>query len=344
MPAGYDYDYMGSDAILNNLDVVNGKWVVYDEKQRKRIAASYELLAMPESGYIRPHVLKRIEELKKAGGKVVQAAPVPVQSLQEFGVAPILSEATCGLRWKARQLDDGMLFFLANFEATGTFEAKLRVTGKMPELFNPVTGEIRKIARYKAEKDGTRICIHVNDLADSFFVLFRDKQQTASVVKVQAEGKDVGPGDLALCYDVKNRLTAESARKGSYTLTMSDGTEMSVRMDKDSESLPISGAWTTANKDAQGFSVFKETTFPVPAGFGKGQKIELDLGHVEVMAKVTLNGKEFETLWMPPFALDVTDALKTGDNKLTVLVTSTSQGKPKLGDVKLRTVSRQSAK
>ena len=65
---------------------------------------------------------------------------------------------------------------------------------------------------------------------------------------------------------------------------------------------------------------------------------------VEVMAKVTLNGKEFETLWMPPFALDVTDVVKTGDNKLKVLVTSTSKGKPKLGDVKLRTVPRQSAK
>ena len=75
-----------------------------------------------------------------------------------------------------------------------------------------------------------------------------------------------------------------------------------------------------------------------------GQKILLDLGSVEVMAKVTLNGKEFETLWMPPFALDVTDVVKTGDNKLKVLVTSTSKGKPKLGDVKLRTVSRQSAK
>ena len=344
VPAGYDYDFMGSDAILNNLDIVKDKWVVYDEKQRKRIAASYELLAMPESGYIRPHVLKRIEELKKSGGRVVQAAPVPVQSLQELGVVPIVSEATCGLRWKARQLDDGMLFFLSNFGAAGTFEAKLRVTGKVPELFNPVTGEIRKIARYKAEKDGTRICIHVNDLADSFFVIFRDKQQTASVVKVQTEGKDVGPGVLGLYYGVNNSLTAESGKKGVYTLTMSDGTEKSARIDKDSETLPLSGAWTTANKDGQGYSVFQETTFTVPAGFGKGRKIELDLGPVEVMAKVTLNGKEFETLWMPPFALDVTDALKSGDNTLKVLVTSTSQGKPKLGDVKLRTVSSEELK
>ena len=82
-------------------------------------------------------------------------------------------------------------------------------------------------------------------------------------MKVQTEGKGVGPGDLALYYDVKNSLTAESGKKGVYTLTMSDGTEKSVRIDKDSGSLPVSGAWTTANKDEQGFSVFKAITFPI---------------------------------------------------------------------------------
>jgi len=111
-----------------------------------------------------------------------------------------------------------------------------------------------------------------------------------------------------------------------------------MTIEKDSVTLPVAGEWTTTNKDEKGFSVFKETTFSVPADFGKGQKIELDLGKVEVMAQVTLNGKEFETLWMPPFVLVVTEALKTGENKLKVLVTTTSTGKPTLGDVKLKTI------
>jgi hypothetical protein len=338
VPAGYDYDFMGSDAILRKLDVINNEWVVYDELDSKRISSRYAVLAMPESGYIRPHVLKRIKELKESGGKVVTSSPVSVQTLQEIGVAPIVSDASCEMRWKARQLDDGMLFFLSNFSKTGTFEAKLRVSDKVPELFNPATGEIRKIARYKTEKDGTRISIHVNDRSDSFFVIFREKQPTPSVVKVQAQGKDVGPGVLGLYYDVKNNLTAESRSKGVYSLSLSDGTTKSVTIDQDSASLPLSGEWTMIKKDEKGFSVFKELAFSVPSGFGEGQKIELDLGAVEVMAQVTLNGKEFETLWMPPFVVDVTDVAKGGKNKLKVLVTSTSQGNPKLGDVKLRTV------
>ena len=53
---------------------------------------------------------------------------------------------------------------------------------------------------------------------------------------------------------------------------------------------------------------------------------------LENMAEVTLNGKTYDTLWMPPFELDVTDALKTGTNKLAVRVTSTTEGKPKMSE------------
>ena len=86
----------------------------------------------------------------------------------------------------------------------------------------------------------------------------------------------------------------------------------------------------------------QETTFELPVEFGKGQRIALDLGKISIMAKVTLNGQAFDTLWMPPFTLDVTDVLKPGENHLQVLVTSTSKGKPSLGEVvALRTTARR---
>ena len=53
-------------------------------------------------------------------------------------------------------------------------------------------------------------------------------------------------------------------------------------------------------------------------------------GLVPPGAKVTLNGKTFCTLWMPPFTLDVTDALKAGKNNIAVRVTSTTEGRPKM--------------
>ena len=39
-------------------------------------------------------------------------------------------------------------------------------------------------------------------------------------------------------------------------------------------------------------------------------RIWLDLGSVKNIAEVTVNGKAYQALWKPPFAVDVTDAVK----------------------------------
>ena len=49
-------------------------------------------------------------------------------------------------------------------------------------------------------------------------------------------------------------------------------------------------------------------------------KIFLDLGKVAVMAEVRLNGTPLGTLWKPPFRVDVTGALKSGENALELRV------------------------
>ena len=51
-------------------------------------------------------------------------------------------------------------------------------------------------------------------------------------------------------------------------------------------------------------------------------RVFLDLGRVEVIAEVRLNGKPLGTFWKPPFRCDATGALKAGDNKLEVQVTN----------------------
>ncbi|NQV32328.1 MAG: hypothetical protein HQ515_06515, partial [Phycisphaeraceae bacterium] len=251
---------------------------------------------------------------------------------------------SCDIRWKARQLEDGMMFFLSNFEKTGTFEASLRVSGRIPELFNPVTGQITKLARYKSEKNATRICIDIKDTSDSFFVVFRDKIQGPSVIKAQRADEEISPGDLDLFYGPRNRLLAQTARAGTYRLLMSDRSTRRLVIEQGTQTFMIESPWKATQKDEKGYAVLRETTFDLPSAFGRGQRVILDLGDVSVMARVTLNGKAFDTLWMPPFTLDVTDALNRGKNKLRVLVTSTSKGKPKFGKVVLKTVTQKIVK
>jgi hypothetical protein len=53
-----------------------------------------------------------------------------------------------------------------------------------------------------------------------------------------------------------------------------------------------------------------------------GKRLFLDLGWVEVMAEVRVNGRSLGILWKPPYRIDVTDAVRTGENELVVLVTN----------------------
>ncbi len=49
-------------------------------------------------------------------------------------------------------------------------------------------------------------------------------------------------------------------------------------------------------------------------------RLLLDLGRVEVMARVKLNGKDLGVLWKPPYRVDVTGVLKDGVNELEIEV------------------------
>jgi hypothetical protein len=428
VPNGYQYDYVGSDAILRKLDVVDGKWVTYDENDASRISASWPVMTIPNTlKHIRPHIQKRIDALEKKGGRMIRSVPVRADQLGALEVNPTVSGESCSIRWIGRKLGDQRLFFLSNFEKAGAFTATLRVKGKQPELMNPVTGEIKRIARYQERANGTRIEIDVNDPADSFFVLFREDANVPSVVKASAPVTE-----LDLFYNDKGELVAETGNAGRYMLTMSDGSTRSVTMGDGStkpakervgivikkalygvpgvpkkqvdvtekiqaqvstgqkkitgsnelagrdpalgtkkrlelvytldgnvhevsipedEVLDLPGRkigegralldltdWKAESTDNEGFTETRVAEFNLPKRIGKDERVYLDLGKVEVMAQVTLNGKTFDTLWMPPFELDVTDTLKAEQNRLAVRVTSTTDGKPKMGEtVQLRT-------
>jgi hypothetical protein len=53
-----------------------------------------------------------------------------------------------------------------------------------------------------------------------------------------------------------------------------------------------------------------------------GKRLFLDLGWVEVAAEIRLNGKDLGILWKPPYRVDITEAVRPGDNELEIRVTS----------------------
>lgn len=86
--------------------------------------------------------------------------------------------------------------------------------------------------------------------------------------------------------------------------------------------LPKLASWTdNADPGVRYYSgaATYEKTLEVPRAWLNG-RVQLDLGEVREFATVTLNGKTLPTQWKPPYAVDVTDALKLGRNALSIRV------------------------
>jgi hypothetical protein len=59
-------------------------------------------------------------------------------------------------------------------------------------------------------------------------------------------------------------------------------------------------------------------TFKIKRKELTGKKVFLDLGLVQELCVVRLNGHPFPVLWMPPFKVDISKFLVNGENKLEV--------------------------
>ncbi len=197
-----------------------------------------------------------------------------------------------------RKLADGDLYFVANRSPKPEdFTASFRVAGKVPELWDAVTGKIAP-ASYRIA-DG-RTAVNLSLPADgSVFVVFRKPAKKPAVtLRAATETTVTTIGGAWMVAFQPNR-----------------GAPASV-------TLPALSPWNENSDPAikyfSGEGVYSKT-FTMP-GKRKGVHYVLDLGSVKELAEVTLNGKAVGAVWAAPFKLDITAALKPGANVLKVKV------------------------
>jgi hypothetical protein len=146
--------------------------------------------------------------------------------------------------------------------------------------------------------------------------------------------------------DANGRVCLEAREPGQYELVTASGKTQRVNVKGVQAPPEITGPWQvrfapgggapaeitldkliswSAHRDA-GVKYFSgEATyvrdFTVPRDMlTKTRRLYLDLGKVETMAEVKLNGKTLPMLWKPLFVVDITDVAKAGENKLEVRV------------------------
>jgi hypothetical protein len=235
-----------------------------------------------------------------------------------------------------------------------------RVQGKRPELWWPDSGRIERPAIYDGADGCVRMPLRLDPSGSVFVIFHPGKAlERDRVTAVKRNGElqvDVGTKELAgqaivgpgieIHRGKDGAVEAQVEQPGTYTLMNARGRTWQFEVGALPEPVEITGPWElrfppragapervlldrliswSQHSDA-GVRYFSGTatygkTFNVPAGLiAQDRRLYLDLGRVEVMAKVRLNGKDLGLLWKEPYGVEATDALKAGENTLEVEV------------------------
>jgi alpha-L-rhamnosidase/F5/8 type C domain len=333
VPAGYNYDFVNADALVNKLTVAGGRIVT-------STGMSYRLLALdPNSQHMSLPVLRKIRDLVNAGASVVGSKPVDSPSMsddqtefrtiadQVWGSAgkgkvyanQTVAEALAAIQVRPdfeyakpqpdtnllfvhRKLPDGEVYWVNNrANRNENLDATFRVTGKAAEIWHPETGKTEP-ASYKIAGGRTTVSLQLEP-ADAVFVVFR---------KAAATPTRTVPATVE---------TAVATIEGPWAISFQAGRGAPPEM-----TLPQLSSWHE-NPDP-GVKYFSGTgtytkSIQAPAEWFKtGTRLWLDLGDTKNLAEVTVNGKPLGILWKTPFKVDVTGALKPGANTLQIKVTN----------------------
>jgi hypothetical protein len=239
-------------------------------------------------------------------GRVFRGVP-PEVILTRRGLLPDF-ESSVPLSWIHRTSPQAEIYFVASasgeaVEARCTF----RVKGRAAELWEPETGRRRPLASTATPDGRTSVNLSLGP-TESVFVVFPVAPQ-ASVSSVAV----ASVAEPAARPNGGTRTRQELAGPWTIAFPAGSGAPERLTVDRlfawnqhgDSEIRHFSGA-----------AVYHHS-FTVSSPHGR---VELDLGRVEVMARVVLNGRDLGILWKPPYRVDITDALQPGSNMLEVAV------------------------
>lgn len=210
-----------------------------------------------------------------------------------------------------RRDGESEIYFVANIaSAAGRVDCSFPISGKQPELWDPVANTIRDLYQF-AQKDGLTHLALEFDETQSFFVVFRRAVANSGGAEVSgvAHGKSADFPRL--------KTLEELAGPWQVAFDPQWGGPASIQFD---ELQDWTGHPEPGIKYYSGTATYKKdleiTSVPM------GGRVYLDLGTVKHIAEVRLNGKDLGVAWTAPWRVNATGVLKAGKNTLEIDVTN----------------------
>ena len=314
IPAGWNYDFVNGDALVNALEIKDGNIV-------SESGASYRMLVIDSQ-------IERMSDAVAACIEAIREAGIPVCDLREGGNMRevIENEGICAdvadlpdsTAFVHRKLSDGEIYWIGNIcsrprNMTLGLRDCMSASGHKvlePKVWRADRGIIEDVS-YRV-KEG-RLLVDLNlERDDAVFVVLQGRARKEVVLP---EKKSVADEVMPLSnWDVRFIPAIEPGKGADYHL----------------DSLC---AW---NESQDPFLRYFSGTATYKTSFNLSQDqiaegVVLDLGKVFNMAHVYVNGHDLGLLWKEPFRTDISQTLVEGENTLEIKVTN-SWGNRLIGD------------
>lgn len=342
LPAeGYDHDNINLDAFLHRLYVSHGilslpdgmtyRLLVLPDSGTMSLPALRKLTSLVKAGAVvvgpRPTGLAGLplspadvstfhtlisqlwkdDEQSIVSGHVFSGSPAEAVRLLHLHPDAIFSGVSSAgeIDWIHRRTQTADIYFVASrWDHPENVTATFRVEGRQPELWDPVTGEIRDAHAF-AQHGGTTSLPLAFGPRGSIFVVFR---------------KRIGSGASGPALSNSIELTPFATLRGPWHV------HFDPRWGGPAETLFTSlQDWTHRDEPGIRFysgSAMYSTDFAIRNSEQNVRRLYLDLGEVHEVADVRLNGRNLGTVWTHPARIDITSAVRTGSNHLEVTVTN----------------------
>ena len=222
--------------------------------------------------------------------------------LKKMGVKPDF-ESTDSIRYNHHLVEFGDLYFVSNKTSKPADPTALfRVKKGDPELWDPISGDIRPLPNFKQLKDQTEIPLHFEPY-ESYFIFFnKNKTAETTVIKnfpqptVVTEVK--GPWNVSFNPKWGGPKNKVFEKLEDWSKNQLEGIKYYSG---------IANYHNTIELTAKEVST-------------KNTDLFLDLGEVANMARIRINGKDLGVVWTAPFRVKINDAVIPGTNQIDIEV------------------------
>jgi len=364
LPKGYSFDYINGEVIRERVTVKNGRLFLPD-------GMNYGLLVLPKLETMRPELLEKIKDLVSQGATVLGPPPNRSPSLENYPVADQKVQAIVKELWGdingttiiSHKFGKGTVLYgidvlvalhhlkiTPDYSANGADStlfihrsspdtdiyyvsnqqnkpidliAEFRVAGRQPEIWDPIDGMMRLLPQFEQKNEATSVPLKL-DRFQSYFIVFRKPV----IENKNRDSKALNyPNEITLAKVEKPwMVTFDPKMRGPLKPVIFDQLQDWTHH-SDEKIKYYSGTAVYANSvDLQKPSA--------------AQHVYLNLGEVNVIAKVKVNGVDIGGAWTAPWRVDITKALKSGKNLIEISVAN-NWGNRLIGDRRLPTEERK---